>query len=181
MYDLNDLRDSFTQSLPDLRQLARSRFFGLDPEARQEAVTNALALTWMFIHRLFLKGRAEEPGILNSCLWYAIKHTKEGRTPQGCPMAKDAFQKRRLGKVRFEEFDLNNFVGRSTPVFEHAAFRVDVPAFLDTLNDRQRKMAIDLAWGMTTKAAAKKYGVTPGAVSQFRARFKKLFDEFFAE
>lgn len=42
-------------------------------------------------------------------------------------------------------------------------------------------MAADLASGMTTIEVARKNGVTPGAVSQFRTRFKSLFDKFHAE
>jgi hypothetical protein len=33
---------------------------------------------------------------------------------------------------------------------------------------------------MATKQAAEKYGVTPAMISQFRARFRQLFDAFFA-
>jgi hypothetical protein len=131
----------------------------MTPDTRQEAIANALALTWMFIYRLFKKGCADEPGILRSCLWYAVKQTKEGRTPQGCPRANDAFHVRRFGRARFEELDAEQFVGRFTPVFDQVSFRVDVPAFFGTLNDRQQKMALDLAGGMSTTEAAKKYGL----------------------
>jgi hypothetical protein len=41
-------------------------------------------------------------------------------------------------------------------------------------------IAVDLAGGMATAEAAEKYGVTAGAISQFRRRFKQLFDRFFA-
>jgi hypothetical protein len=180
MSDLNSLRESFTRQLPNLRRMASSKFICMTPDTRQEAIANALALTWMFIYRLFKKGRSDEPGILRSCLWYAVKQTKEGRTPQGCPRAKDLFHVRRFGKARFEEFDAEQFVGRFTPVFDQVSFRLDVPAFLDTLNSRQRNMALDLAGGMSTTEAATKYNLSPGRISQFRRLFKSLFDEFMA-
>ena len=41
-------------------------------------------------------------------------------------------------------------------------------------------MAGDLMAGMTTSECADKYGVTAGAVSQFRTRFKALFETFMA-
>ena len=129
MSDLNALSESFTRQVPNLRRMASSKFIGLSGELRQECVANALALTWVFIYRLWKKGRSDEPGILRCCLWYAVKQTKEGRTPQGCPRAKDAFHQRRLGKVKFEELDADQFVGRFTPVFDQVSFRVDVPAF----------------------------------------------------
>lgn len=181
MSDLNVLRESFTQQVPNLRRMASAKFIGLRADARQEAIANALALTWMFIYRLFRKGRADEPGILRSCLWYAVKQTKEGRTPQGCPRVKDLGTQRRSGTVKFESFDLNSFIGRATPVVDQVVFRQDVPAFLRTLSARQRRMAIDLAGGMTTTEAAEKYCLSLGRISQFRKEFKLLFDKFFAE
>ena len=95
--------------------------------------------------------------------------------------SKDPFDYRRTGKVKFEEYDLNNFIGRNTPVADQAAFRIDVPAFLSTLTDRQRRMALDLAFGMRTSEAAEKYNLSPGRISQSRREFKRLFDGFFAE
>ena len=82
--------------------------------------------------------------------------------------------------MQFDVVGLEGLVGRTTPILDQVAFRIDMPQFFDTLTERQRRLACDLAWGMTTKEAADKYGVTPGAISQFRVRFKFLFDSFFA-
>ena len=49
--------------------------------------------------------------------------------------------------------DFNLYVGGMTPVPDQVAFRLDLPAFLGTLNVRQRSMAMDLASGMTTTVA----------------------------
>ena len=75
---------------------------------------------------------------------------------------------------------MSNFIGRNTPIPDQVSFRLDIPAFFNTLNSRQRAIAADLATGMATMDAAQKYGVTAGAISQFRKRFKQLFDAFFA-
>ena len=181
MSSLNSLRESFTRQVPNLRRMATSKFIRLPAELRQECVANALALTWVFIYRLWKKGRDKEPNILRSCLWYACKQTKEGRTPQGCPRKKDVLTRRWVGPTRLPDFDLSEFVARSTPVPDAVSFKVDVPEFLDTLNDRQRRMSLDLAAGMTTTEAAEKYELSPGRISQFRREFKDLFDVFFAD
>ena len=76
---------------------------------------------------------------------------------------------------------LDGLVGKKTSVLDQMVFRLDVPAFLATLTPRQRLLALDLAGSMTTSEAAEKHGVTPGAISQFRSRFKKWYDEFFAQ
>ena len=182
MSNFNTFRDTFTCLLPDLTSMAAAAFRYLDPEAREEAVQNALALTWHAFHSLIEKGRGEGEGIIKSCLWFSIKQTRAGRTvPSGGESKpKDAFTYAKKGRVRFERIDLRYFVSDDTPVPEVVSFNVDVPAFFETLNDRQRHMAEDLMAGMTTGECASKYRVTAGAVSQFRVRFKGLFDVFMA-
>jgi hypothetical protein len=181
MSDLTALQDTFTQRLPAMQRTARLHFLGFPPEVRQEMVANTIAICWKFFYGLFLQGRVDHPNILTSCVYYAIRHTVCGRTVQSKTRAKDAFEHRRSGKVRFEEFDLNHFVGRNTPVVDQVSFRVDVPMFLNTLNGRERRLALDLAFGMTTGEAAEKYGLSAGRISQFRTKFKRRYEEFFAE
>jgi hypothetical protein len=161
--------------------MAKISFRHLPPEAKEESISNAVALAWKFFYNLFLKKRWEEPGILNSCMRFAIRQTREGRTPQGCPKAKELLGPRWVGPTRLADFDPEEFVSRSTAIPEAVSFRVDVPEFLSTLTDRQRRMSLDLAAGMTTSEAALKYGVSAGRVSQWRRRFKDLFDVFFAD
>jgi len=49
-----------------------------------------------------------------------------------------------------------------------AAARIDTPAWLRTLPRRNRRIAKILATGETTNAAAKKFGVSAGRISQLR-------------
>jgi hypothetical protein len=173
-------KDTFTNLLPDLTRMAKAAFRDLGPEAREEAVQNTLALTWKSYHALIEQGRADEPGILKSVLWYSIKQTRTGRKVDGDSRAKDAFKYAKRGRAKFESVELKNFVSDETPIPEAVSFRIDVPTFFATLSDRQQRMAEDLMTGETTSAVAGKYGVTPGAVSQFRTRFKELFETFMA-
>ena len=151
MLSLETLQEMFVRRMPSLRKMARISF------------------------------RYLPPGILASCLRYSVRQTKAGRTPQGCPRAKDVLSRRLVGPTRLPDFDPEQFVGRSTPVPEAVSFKVDVPAFLASLSERQRSMALDLAQNMTTTEAAAKYGLSPGRISQFRREFKDKFDVFFAE
>lgn len=181
MSTVSTLQESFVRYLPWMQKTTRLAFLNLDAEKRAEAVSNTIALCWKHWHRLNERGRADEPGILKAVLWYSIKQTKAGRRPEWSGKPRDVLALRPYGKVRFEQGHLEDFVGKNTAVTEVVGFRVDVPAFLATLTQRQRSLALDLAQGMTTSEAAAKYERTPGAVSQFRRRFKILFDRFFAE
>lgn len=180
MQNIDTFKDTFTSLLPDLTRMATAAFRDLRPEAREEAVQNTLALTWKAFHALIGQGRADEPGILKSVLWYSIRQTRAGRKVDGESRAKDAYKNARKGRVRFESVELRHFVGDDTPVPDAVSFRIDVPAFFATLSDRQQRMAHDLMAGETTSAVAGKFGVTPGAISQFRCRFKELFDAYMA-
>lgn len=179
MTNLDSLQRFFVDHLAEMQRMIVRHFRHLDPDKRQEAVQNTLALAWKFLYALFRQGRS--PEIWKSVVWYAIKQTKSGRMIQGQPRAKDAFECRRRGPVRFEQVDLNGLIGRKTLVFDQVVFRVDIAKLLSTLSVRNQSLACDLASGMTTTEAASKYRVTAGAIAQYRKRFKKWHDQFFAE
>jgi hypothetical protein len=178
------LHETFTRRLPDLETLALAHFRVLNPEARDEAIQNTTALAWKHWVRLAETGRAADEGLLGSVWWYAVKQTRVGRTitrgdGKRGQSRHDVYDRPHGTTVDHTNFD--HFISPTTPVPDQVAFRLDLPAFLDTLSERQRGMAADLAAGMTTTKVARKHGVTPGAVSQFRTRFKLLFDNFYAE
>lgn len=174
--------DLFVDALPWMQRATNYRFRHLDGDRRQEAVQNTLTLAWKAFRRLDEEGRADIR-LLNSVLRYSIQQTTAGRKIQGTnyKKAKDAIEYGKRGKVQFEPMPLDSFVGKSTPIPDAVSFRVDVPMFLASLTERQQAMAEELMFGKGTAEVAKKFGVTAGAVSQFRARFKQLYDEFFED
>jgi hypothetical protein len=181
MTTINTLHEKFVRELPELEVMGRAWFRGLGAEARDEAIQNTTALAWRYWLRLGENDRADEPGLLRSVWWYALKQTRVGRTITRGEGKRgkgrhDVYD--RTHGTTVEHLDFNMFVGDSTPIPDQVAFRLDFPAFLNTLNDRQRAMAMDLASGMTTTEVARKNGVTPAAVSQFRNRFRMLLERF---
>ena len=170
----------FTDRLPELQRIARSAFRHLAPDNRDEAIQNTIALAWKQYRALVVRGRRDADQLLGSILWYSIQQTKCGRLMQGCPSAKDLFQRHRRGESFIEDIDVHDLMGRSTPVLEAVSFRMDLPRLFASLSDRQQETARLLASGFTTSEVAELIGVTPAAVSQFRARFKVLYDEFYA-
>ena len=59
-----------------------------------------------------------------------------------------------------------------------AAWRIDFAEWLRRLTARLRKIALALAAGETTSAAAKMFGVTPARISQIRDLLRKSWDAF---
>jgi len=175
------LQESFVSYLPYMRSTARFAFQRLSPDHREEAVSNTLSLAWKAFARLNELGRADEPGVLRAIIWYSVKQTRAGRKIDSAAKPRDPLALRAQGKATCEPWDLADYVSRETPILDAVSFRLDVPAFLATLTERQRNLALDLATSMSTTDAARKHNRSAGAISQFRLRFKKLFDEFFAE
>jgi len=174
--------ETFASLVPELTRMADAAFRNLGREAREEAVQNTLALAWKSYHALIEQGRADQPGIIKSVLWFSIKQTRTGRTMPGTgdTKPKDCFTHARRGHVTFVDVALDSFVADTTAIPDAVSFRIDVPAFLATLTDRQQRMAQDLMAGGSTSAVAQKFGVTAAAVSQFRTRFKDRFENFMA-
>jgi hypothetical protein len=185
MSNAKSQHESFVAELPELLIMAKARFRHLDPEARDEAIQNVTSLTWKYWVRLCQKGRGHEEGLLGSVWWYACKQHRVGRTIQssGRPGrgTLDAYAAARRGGAAVEHADFNLLIGDATPVPDQVAFRLDMPRFLGRLTDKQRAIALKLAEGHRTGEIAKELGVTPAVISQCKARFKELYDEFFAE
>src|SRR5205814_1004252 len=68
-----------------------------------------------------------------------------------------------------------------TPVPDQVAFRFDFPAWLEMLTDRNRKLAVQLMLGHSTKAMARRFGLTPARVSQLRRQFHQEWQAFVGE
>lgn len=175
-------RAAFEALVPDLTRMAAAQFPNRDPESKAECIQNALALAWHGFVALIGQGRGDEPGIVQSLLWYATKQTRTGRTiPTGeSTRPKDFFAHAKRGRLKLEYVELQAFVSAETPVPDAVAFRLDFPAFLDTLNERQRSVALDLMDGMGTGECAAKHNVTSGAISQTRTRLAVLYADFVA-
>jgi hypothetical protein len=58
-----------------------------------------------------------------------------------------------------------------TPPPDAAAFRIDFPKFLDSLTDRDRRLAEFLSLGHQARKAADRFGLSPGRVTQLRQRW----------
>lgn len=171
----------FVRLYPELERMAFGSFRSHEPVAREELAQNTVALAWKMFAALAADGRADESS-LRSCLWYAVRQTKSGRTVCRASnrLARDAYDGARTGRVTFDAIELGHFVADETPVPDRVAFRLDVPRFLASLSDRHREIALDLMDGAGTGECAARLGVTPAAISQARTRIRDLYEKFMA-
>lgn len=178
MISVATLKDSFVKYLPWMQKSARLAFPNLDAEKRDETVAAVIALAWKHWHRLGERNRADEPALLKSVLFYSVKQIRAGRRIDRAGKPRDVLGLRAYGKVKCEPGHLDDFIGKHDQVVDVVSFHIDVPAFLATLTERQRRMALDFADGLTTSRAAEKYGLSPGRISQCRRELVSLYQRF---
>jgi DNA-directed RNA polymerase specialized sigma24 family protein len=181
---MTNARSVFESHLPEINRLAGSHFKYLDPDAREEAVQNAVVLAYRYWTRLVERGKTAE-NVFRGAIWWACKQTRQGRQGSGSGKIKPKcvldYARRRKANVMVQGgVDLNTFIGASASIPDAVAFRLDVPAFLGTLTPKDRKIALTLAIHGTTETA-RRIGVSPGAISQFRTRFRQKYDAFHSE
>jgi hypothetical protein len=187
------LHASFLAILPQLQRHGRIYFRGARSDRRADLVAETVALAWKWFIRLAQRGK--DPTrfpVMLAC--YAAKAVKCGRRVTGQEPDRDVLsplaQMRRCFVVstlpEFSTLSGNPLAealqdNTQSPVDEQAAFRLDFPAWLGTLGNRNKSIAQDMAMGHRTRELADTYGLSPGRVSQLRREFQDDWERFIAD
>jgi hypothetical protein len=178
--------------LPAIQTHARVAFGHLDAEACEDAVEEVIANCLVAFVRLVERGKTEVayPSVLAR---FAVAQFRDGRRVGNRRNGHDVlspYARKRNGIVveRLEgaQKDGSEWAealagDRRTPVLEQVAFRCDFPDWLSSLPRRNRRIAEALALGHSTKAVARRFGVSPGRISQLRGELSKSWLEFHGE
>ena len=179
----------FLSMVPTIRRNVRFAFRKLDEEAKEDAVVEAVANAFVAYLALYQRGREKlaYPTVLAR---YAIAQFRAGRRVGNRMNRHDVFScltRRRQGlsvQQSSEPADdreewLEAIVeDPKTAVPDQAAFRCDFPAWLSTHEARNRGIAKALAVGDSTREVAKRFGVSPGRVSQLRSELHDSWQRF---
>jgi hypothetical protein len=177
--------------LPRVLSHGRVSFRNLKCRDRKEdAIQEMIALTWMWHLRLAEKGK-DATRFPTALATYAARAVRCGRRLVGQERAKDvlsplsqqeqhfAVEKlpdySTLGGSPLEEALHDNTV---SPVPDQVIFRLDFPAWMGTLGQRNRALAEDMALGEKTQDLAEKYRVSQGRISQMRRYFQQDWSRF---
>jgi len=190
---LEALHDRFLAILSRIRLHGLVYFRHLRPDRRQDAVAEMVALSWRWFVRLARRDKdaSRFPTALAS---FAARAVRSGRRLCGQERSKDVLSS--LAQQR-HGFTLSSIPDGSTlsgnvfdealrdntqsPPAEQVAFRLDFPAWLLTLSDRDRRVIADLMLGERTLDVAEKYGMSAGRVSQLRREFMADWRRFIGE
>jgi hypothetical protein len=164
------------------------------------------ALAWLWYVRLINRGRDPQDFVATFVTLLA-RSVNSGRRLAGMMKAKDvmnpAAQRRHGFRVEplpgstrtfhdhlyssprgqklhdaFEERLCDNAI---TPVPDQVQFRLDFPAWLETLTPRERRMIREMANNERTLDLSKEFEVSPSRISQMRREFQTGWTRFIAE
>jgi len=186
---LPTVQSLFLAILPRIERHGQVHFRDLRcHDRRQEAV----ALCWLWFVRLARRGKdaTRFPAALAAFAARAVRAGRlcrqersgdalspRARRRHGCAARSLPVHGIRPGSA-LEDASADN---TQSPPDEQAAFRIDFPAWLTTLTDRDRRLVADLMVGERTRDVAGKYGLSPARVSQLRREFQADWSRFCGE
>jgi hypothetical protein len=182
----------FLRLLPAIRQHARISFRHLPPERRDDCVEEAICNCCCAVARLAELNKLDL-AYAGPLARYGVAQVRDGRKV-GCKLnVRDVLSKycqKRKGVVveRLDKFDETEECWQEVLIPDHtctpaelAASRIDFPAWLSTLKPRKRRLALLLASGETTSAAARRFNASAGRISQVRRELAASWREFVGE
>jgi hypothetical protein len=188
---LADLHARFLQILPRIDLHGRVYFRHLKcPHRQEDAIQEMIALAWKWFQRLAQKGEDGTcfPSALAS---FAARAVRCGRRLVGQENSKDVLSPLAQQRHHFAVGKLPDFSTRSDnpiaealidntvwPVPEQVAFRLDFPAWLRSLSERNRTLALDMALGHRTQELARRYDISQARISQLRRYFEHDWTRF---
>jgi hypothetical protein len=182
----------FLSMLPRLRAHAAIAFRHLKPEAREEAIQEAVANALVAFVRLVQLKKADlaYPTVLAR---YAVAQIHDGRKVGGKLNVRDVSSKyaqRRRGfhVGRLDQFDEEEnqwqeilVEDRHVGPAEVVATKLDFTEWLKSLPARIRRITKLLATGEKTSIVAEKFGVSAGRISQLRKELAQAWKKFQGE
>jgi hypothetical protein len=169
----------FEAMLPMIETHAKIAFRHLDAEGREEAVQETICNACQAYARLVELGKTDVafPTVLAR---FGVSQTREGRKVGGKLNVRDVLssycqQRKNLLVERLDHYDSEEeawaeilIEDKHVGPAETAIVRIDFATWLQLLPRRLRTIATFLAGGETTTAAARRFRVSPGRISQIR-------------
>jgi hypothetical protein len=179
----------FLAMLPAIRRSAQVAFRKLPPELRHDLIEEVVANSYVAYARLVERGHADR-ALPSPLARFAITQIRVGRRVGSRLRIGDALSTYAQYRKQFSVERLDHFSEekgcwgeilvedkRARPA-DVAACRIDFAEWLRRLTARRRRIALALAAGETTSAAAKMFGVTPARISQIRDLLRKSWEAF---
>jgi len=183
---------AFLAMVPKIETHAKLAFRHLNTEARAEAVQEVICNACAAMARLVELNKIElaYPSVLAR---FGVAQTRDGRKVGGRLNVHDVSspycqREKGISIDRLDKFDKQDeawlevlLEDKHAGPAEVAAIRMDFAAWLRSLPRRLRKIATFLAGGKTTTAAAQRFQVSSGRISQIRRELFHAWQRFQGE
>ena len=156
-------------------------------------IAETIALAWKWFRRLAQKGK-DARAFASVLASYAARAVRSGRRVTRQLNAKDVLSEQAQQRHGFYVGKIPDFSTLSenplaealidntrSPVPEQVQFRLDFPAWLRTRTDRDRRIIGDMMNGQRTLDLSRRYGISPGRISQLRRDFYEDWQRFCGE
>lgn len=179
----------FEVMIPVIQTHAKIAFRHLNYEAREEAIQEVVCNACQAFARLVELGKTDV-AFPSALARYGVSQTREGRKVGNklncrdvlsdyCRLKKDILVER-LDRYDSEEEAWAEILteDKHAGPAETAIVRIDFSTWMQLLPRRLRKVALFLSTGETTTAAAKRFRVSPGRISQIRRELLLAWQRF---
>ncbi len=180
----------FLALLPQIVTHAKIAFRNLRPEARAEAVQEAVCYAWQQFVRL-VQLRKSEIAYATPLAMYGCRRARDGRKVGGRQNVLDVSSEyaQRVKGIVMERLDQRSpddaqawqeilVEDKHAGPDEIVRTKLDMADWLDSLKRRDRRVAQFLANGESTRAAARKFKVSDGRISQLRRELAANYRAF---
>jgi hypothetical protein len=201
---IEHLHTAFLSILPRIELYAQVYFRHVRcPQSRDDAIGETIALSWRWFLRLLEQGK-DPLTFVSRIADFATRHVRSGRRLCGQEKDKDvlsgvAQHRHRFavgslpssnatthealygtvgGQRKLDAFEERLQDNIQTPVPEQVCFRMDFPAWLETLTPRERRMIREMANNERTLDLSKRFEVSPGRISQMRSELRNDWARF---
>jgi hypothetical protein len=203
---LAKLHSKFLAILPRIELHGRIFFRHLSPDKKADAIQEMRALAWKWFLRLHQ--REKDPcDFLATFITFLARSVNSGRRLAGMAKGKDVLNPLTQRQHNFTVESLPSSIhnshdhrytsphgqdlqdsyeerlhdNRITPVVDQVQFRIDFPAWLQTLTARERRMIRAMARNERTLDLSKQFELSPSRISQLRREFQIDWKRFLGE
>jgi hypothetical protein len=203
---LDELHAKFLAILPRIELHGRIYVRHLSADRKADAIQEMQALAWKWFLRLDEKGK-DPADFLMSFTTFLARAVNSGRRLVGMAKSKDVMNPIAQRQQGFKVESLPSFTRTSydhlysspkgqelrdyfeerlwdntiTPVLDQVQFRIDFPAWLETLTGRERRMIRGMARNERTLDLSKQFDLSPARISQMRRELQLDWKRFIGE
>jgi hypothetical protein len=173
---------------PAIEHYARLAFRNLSPQFREEAICAVVAHAFCAFRRLVERGK-QDIAYATPLARYAVARYRAGRCIGNRLNSRDVCDVTAQRRRGFSLHSLNIAATSNawhaaladdtlTPILDQVAFRMDFPAWLQTLSRRDQKLAMFLAVGNTPSEASRQFRISVARISQVRRELRRSWKVF---